>query len=136
MANNAITLNDVKVMIDGKTAGMIQTVEVNVTINKSTLYQAGDSGKPKDVAFFKKEITGTFERILLSKDLLVQLWPDMDGGYPIKFDLSGQALDTTKGKDINFTVSDCTIDGFPISMDLEAESKQSIAFTGLGFKWG
>lgn len=130
---NAITLNDVSIWIGKKRISMVQSVSVNLVANKNTLYEAGRKGVPVDRVFFKKEVTGSFERILVDKETLEELWPDFESD-PVEFDLRGIAIGT-KGEDRNFTVSGCTIDGFPFELSLEEESKQDIAFTGLGFQW-
>jgi hypothetical protein len=134
----AITLNDVSVWIDTANGdkeriGMIQTVSVNLVVNKTTLYEAGKKGSPVDRVFLKKEVSGSFERILVDKAFLVKLWPSF-ASDPVVFDLRGVAVDE-KGVDRNFTVLGCTIDGFPIEHSLENETKQTINFTGLGFRW-
>lgn len=112
---------------------MIQTVSVNLVVNKNTLYEAGRKGIPVDRVFLKKEVTGSFERILVSKEILKKLWESFEAD-PTPFDLRGVAVDD-KGADLDFTVTGCTIDGYPLEHSLENESKQTINFTGLGFAW-
>lgn len=129
----AITLNDVSIWVNSQRIGMIQAVSVNLVVNKNTLYEAGRKGVPVDRVFLKKEVTGSFERILVDKELLATLWPTFESD-PIEFDLRGIA-DGDNGGDRDFTVNGCTIDGFPIEHSLDNETKQTINFTGLGFKW-
>lgn len=129
----AITLNDVSIWVDKSRIGMIQAVSVNLAVNKNTMYEAGRKGIPVDRVFTKKEVSGSFERVLVDKEFLLTLWPSFEDD-PVEFDLRGVAIDDS-GSDRNFTVSGCTIDGFPLELSLEAETKQTINFTGLGFKW-
>jgi hypothetical protein len=135
----AISLNDVRVSIEPEggaveTIGMIQSVDVELTVEKSTIYEAGKKGVPVDVVFLKKAVTGSFERILVDVDILRALWPSFEED-PVFFDLKGTAVDEF-GEDRNFTVTGCTIDGIPLGHKLEEETKQTIAYTGLGFYWG
>lgn len=137
-STKAITLNDVSVWIDTANGdkeriGMIQTVSVNLVVNKNTLYEAGKKGTPVDRVFLKKEVTGSFERILVDKEFLVKLWPEFEED-PVAFDLRGVSVDD-KGTDRDFTVLGCTIDGYPLEHSLENETKQTINYTGLGFRW-
>lgn len=134
----AISLNDVQIRVetangDVETIGMVQSVEVTLTVNKNTLYEAGRKGVPVDRIFLKKEVSGSFERVLVDKTLLQKLWPTFESD-PVVFDLKGIAVDD-KGTDREFTVTGCTLNGYPLSLDLENETKQSISFTGLGFYW-
>ena len=137
-STSAITLNDVSVWIDTENGdkerlSMIQSINANIAIAKTTLYEAGRKGIPVDRVFTKKEVTGSFERILVDKTVLVKLWPDFESD-PVPFDLKGIATDDT-GSDRDFTITGCTIDGFPLELGLEAETKSTINFTGLGFRW-
>lgn len=125
-----ITLNDVKVLIDGEIVGMVEKVSVNITRELEKLWEAGRKGKPVAIAQKKMDINGSFDRRFVDADLLKKLAP-MDGDYP-SFDLVGQ---TDVEPDRSFIVKGCVLKGFPIDMDLDSVSVQTLEFEALDFDW-
>ena len=128
---NAITLNDVKVLIDGNIVGYIQKVSVSVSVDIEKIWEAGRKGKPVDYVQKKIDINGSFDRTFVDTDLLKKLCP-LDGRNLPRFDLVAQV---DRVPDRSFMVKDCIMKGFPIDMDLDSTAVQTLEFEALDFDW-
>lgn len=134
-----VSLNNVSVWIgtaEGKKRiGMIQNVNVTLNVNQVMHSEAGSGGLQVGRSLLGKSVTGSFQRIMVDKEVLEALWPAFDKD-PVLFDLSGVGT-TEDVADRNFTVSDCMIEGnVPvIDLSLDAATNQTINFTALNFVW-
>ncbi len=126
-----ITLNDVKVIIDGDIIGYIQKVSVSVNIDIEKIWEAGRKGLPIDMVQKKIDINGSFDRTFVDSDLLKKLVP-LDGSELPRFDIMAQ-VDSVP--DRSFIIRNCMLKGFPIDMDLDSPSTQTLEFEALGFEW-
>ena len=126
-----ITLNDVKVLIDGEIVGYIQKLSVATTVEIDKVWEAGRKGIPIDMVQKKIDINGSFDRQFVDKELLIKLAP-MDGSALPRFDLQAQ-VDQVPARD--FLVKDCMLKGFPIELDLDSPSMQSLEYEALAFEW-
>jgi len=139
ITRKAYTLNDVSIGIkvdgtDGEAEiiGMITAVKVDVKVTQTIIHEAGKQGLPVARVFTKKEISGSFDRTLVSTDVLKKLWESTEVN-PSIFDLQGLGIGIDSEK--NFTVADCAIDGFPLELDLDNATTQNITFMALNFSW-
>jgi len=130
-SKNAITLNDVKVLIDGDIVGYIQKVSVNVSVDIEKIWEAGRKGLPVDMVQKKMDVNGSFDRKFVDKELLQKLCPT-DGRKLPRFDLVAQ-VDSIP--DRSFIVRQCMLKGFPIDLDLDSTATQTLEFEALGFEW-
>jgi len=126
-----ITLNDVRVLIDGEIVGYVQALTVTTTVDIEKVWEAGRKGLPIEMVQKKIDINGSFDRQFVDSDLLQQLSP-LDGSELPRFDMQAQV---DQVPDRSFLVKDCSLKGFPIEMDLDAPSTQTLEFEALAFEW-
>lgn len=126
-----ITLNDVKVLINGSIVGYIQKISVETSIEIDKIWEAGRNGLPIDMVQKKIDIKGSFDRTFVDADLLKSLAP-MDGTKFPRFDLQAQIEEVPER---DFLVKSCMLKGFPIDIDLDSTSEQTLSYEALAFEW-
>jgi len=123
----SITLNDVKIEINGNIVGGCQTVEVKLDQDNAPIHENG-SKKPREIKRGQMTYSGSVERLFLDVAFIKDVIDLEDGNNPY-FDLVGVTKNKTPERKI--VVRDAVFKGFSLSLALNEEVKSTMDFDAL-----
>ena len=131
MANQRISLKDVKITLNNYTVGGAQELTCTVTRDNAFVYEGG-TYHPVDILDGKFEITGSLTRHFIDIDLINDFCPNQDL-WP-SFVLVGEISNSkTPGRTV--TITGAKFDSFDISgLNMDGPAENALPFKALNWK--